>query len=216
MEFGIFQYRYNRKDIKNYGNHKIEMFSISIEVYLVYSINSLIFSKDNVISENGNVRNGNNKGNNKRKDTGRICYGNVINAEEYTYDERGSLTEQEDVIGRTAAYEYDIFGRIIKSAAYEYDGAGNLIKTTEPGEAVYQYVYDKLNRLAKKVNPLGAETLYTYNKDSSLTAKADGNGGADAQRHRSQRAYDVLQLRPDGQPCERSFAVGGGDCLHLR
>jgi len=100
---------------------------------------------------------------------------------EYSYDEKGMLTQVTDKSG-TATYQYDDYGRLAKQTdvngntlTYTYDKAGRL-QSFDNGFGKTSYEYDTLDRMTRVIDRNGKATLYEYDALGNRSAVRYPNG----------------------------------------
>ncbi len=115
----------------------------------------------------------------------------------YSYDKNdnivsetriSNLPAEDSMINETRDYEYDSYGRLVKSiitdhtaddtevvTTYEYDAVGNRVKQTEDG-AVTTYEYNGLNQL-EKAETETEEVLYAYDARGNQISESNSTTG---------------------------------------
>ncbi|NWF31333.1 RHS repeat-associated core domain-containing protein, partial [Streptomyces sp. PKU-EA00015] len=140
------------------------------------------------------------------------------NATEYVYDERGQVTQVDQVLASenrklTTTQTYDVFGRplvrkapkdqkagvFITSPAPVYDANDNVTRATSPTGAVSQAVYDAADQVTQATDPdnntTARQTVYTYDKVGNLRTTTEPKGVAtttDATDFVTTNNYDVV------------------------
>lgn len=110
----------------------------------------------------------------------------------YRYDYLGNRTASIDHFGHETIYDYDDFGRLIRTTlpptvdqdgnlvqyktTQEYDIAGNIIKTTDANGNATHKTYNIRGQTTQITYPDGTTEQYAYNLDGSLHQQTTQNG----------------------------------------
>ncbi|MCA9191301.1 MAG: hypothetical protein KDB03_06055 [Planctomycetales bacterium] len=94
--------------------------------------------------------------------------------------QNAELGEMDSMDLESIRYEYDAFGRVVRSLAsdggvseYEYDANGNMISVRDPANNVTQFAYDSLNRVIERRDPFGNSMTYQYDSIGRLASIVD-------------------------------------------
>lgn len=140
--------------------------------------------------------------------------GNDDEITSYTYTSDGQIDTMTDANGRVTDYDYNDFGRLIKTTfavgtvdeavqQFEYNAAGNLTAFIDENNNRTEYEYDELNRLIKttyaKATTEEAVETFEYDDAGNQIATVDANN------NRTEYEYDkmnqlvkTIEADPDG------------------
>ncbi|MCA9166627.1 MAG: VCBS repeat-containing protein [Planctomycetales bacterium] len=123
----------------------------------------------------------------------------------FSYTQRGLIDTVMDSLGRETDFDYDQFGRLIKTTyakgtsdeaieRFEYDAAGNLTASIDANGNRTKFEYDALNRLVKTIEAdpdgngpfVSPVTDFSYDPNGNLTSTTD------PRRNSTINSYDEL------------------------
>lgn len=101
-----------------------------------------------------------------------------------SYDARGLVTASRDALGRVVQYSYSVDGDLMtvtdplrQVTRFEYDGWGRPIKTTAPRGAVSTVTYNDDDQPLEQHGPLDVSTRQTYDGQGRVSTLVDARGG---------------------------------------
>ncbi len=106
----------------------------------------------------------------------------------YEYDGRGRLSRWTDNDKTWARYEYDAWGRCVRSRAaaglygidLEYDDRRRSTRVADSRGRVTEFCFDEDAQLIERVDPLGNSTCYKYDRHGELVAVVDPLGHSES------------------------------------
>jgi RHS repeat-associated protein len=100
-----------------------------------------------------------------------------------SYDNAGSVTSEQDALGRITSYAYDALDRVTQTTdalqgytTQGYDPAGELASVTDPISATTQYAYNGFGEVVSTTSPDSGLTTYTYDAAGNASSKTNANG----------------------------------------
>ena len=131
---------------------------------------------------------------------------------EYQYTDIRQLKKSIEPNGAVTEHIYDIARDIVsgakvietkdalgKSAFYEYDAVGNLIKKIDRNGKATIYAYDGLNRLIEEVDPFQNSIRYRYDGNGNLVMKTDKRGSGVSYFYYNEANRKICSIDPEGQ-----------------